>query len=333
VITDDVRARYCQHLLARDAAGATAMAVGLIDAGTSSSEVLLELVAPALAEIGRRWQRNELTVVDEHAASAIAERTIAVLASIGPPPTQAPSVVVACAAGEWHVLPALLLSEVLRDGGLAVEFVGASVPPAHLGEFLRRVGPDLVVLSCTTPFAYDGVVAMAHVAHDVGVPVAAGGRALADRGTRARVLGADLWAPDAPALLERLGRPLPKPTTEPTADTGTAMELALRREEIISAAMGELVRRHPPMQEADREARAHTRQHLVDVLRFVEAAALCRDPSVVDEHARWTVDVLTNRRIPVGAMRIGVDALMACAEHGMAVKLLERVRQAVPVEA
>ena len=53
--------------------------------------------------------------------------------------------------GEWHALPARLLSEVLRLRGWQVDFLGAQVPTPHLIAHLHQFGPDAVALSCMIP--------------------------------------------------------------------------------------------------------------------------------------------------------------------------------------
>ena len=64
------------RLLAGDEPGAWGVLEAALASDRSPSEVLLQLVAPALESIGDRWHLGELTVADEHRASAVAVRLI-----------------------------------------------------------------------------------------------------------------------------------------------------------------------------------------------------------------------------------------------------------------
>ena len=77
--------------------------------------------------------------------------------------------------------------------GYRVMFLGASVPAAHLGDFLEMQQPLALALSCSIPTALVGVARSVAVAHDLAIPVVGGGRALptTDRATR---LGLDALA-------------------------------------------------------------------------------------------------------------------------------------------
>ena len=73
----DAYNRYLGCLDAADEYAAVDIALGLIDAGASAKDVLLGVVAPAQAQVGSWWQRNEWSVAQEHAATHISERVVA----------------------------------------------------------------------------------------------------------------------------------------------------------------------------------------------------------------------------------------------------------------
>src|SRR3954470_21468297 len=74
-------ADYRAALSAGDARAAYEVIDGLIDAGLSYEELCEDVVRPALYEIGDLWEAGQLTVADEHVASAISDT---ILACIGP---------------------------------------------------------------------------------------------------------------------------------------------------------------------------------------------------------------------------------------------------------
>jgi len=296
-------------LLRRDHAEATALALALADSGAPISELLVELVGAAQARVGDAWQRNEATVADEHAATVIADAVVTLLAArIDADPT-GPHIVVACAEDEEHVLPARLTAEVLQGAGFAVTFLGESMPAVHLGAFLGRVRPAVVAISCSTPLAFPGLLSCIAVAHDIGIPVIAGGSALGSDAVRAQSLGADLFAPDTATATALLRRPLPARLRTTSAPIGDVMTAALHREQIVTAAMGQLAGRLPDFAAYTDGQREETRKDLAYILQFAEASALTGDARVFTEFLDWLEVVLESRGVPRQAIRVGLNVL------------------------
>ena len=81
------------------------------DGGMSLEEVLLDVIGAVQRRVGVEWAANRLSVAQEHAATAIHDRTITVLSQACPRPTaHRGRVTVAFVDGEWHALPARLLA-------------------------------------------------------------------------------------------------------------------------------------------------------------------------------------------------------------------------------
>jgi methanogenic corrinoid protein MtbC1 len=317
--------RFVDLLLLRDVVRAKDAALDLLDDGTSLPEVLGGLVAPAQREIGDRWHRNELNVADEHGATAVADAVVTALTVNPRPPPSGPTVIVTCAEGEWHVLASRLLAETLRADGCDVIFLGGSMPPLHLARFLDHLPPDVVAVSCSTPLAFEGVLGLVEVVHAAGIPVIAGGGALGRDPHRAQVLGADLWAPDAVTAADRLWQQLPTALHEPAPDTGAALELALRSDAIVEAALAELGRRFPPLHGYSRQQRARTEEDLRYIVQFAQAALLTRDPRVFDEFVTWLMVLLLSRGLDAEALSISLDGLAhAASSPPQLTELIER---------
>ena len=115
----------------------------------SRLETFSEVIAPAMHEIGRLWERNELSVAEEHLASEIMSAS---LQEIRAPPLDddhSPTAVVSCAPGEAHVLAAQLVRALLSERGWRVWFLGASSPAQDIVEFVCDRRPRLLVLAIT----------------------------------------------------------------------------------------------------------------------------------------------------------------------------------------
>ena len=310
----DPRARaFFDRLNARDPKGALSIALELLDNGTPLGEVLTRVVAPAQAEVGERWHRNDSSVADEHAATAVADAVVSALTAMAEAPVNGLDVVVVCAEGEWHLLAARITAETLRSEGCNVTLLGASMPAAHLGRFLREYGADVLAISCSTPLAFPGVLSFVDVAHASGIPALVGGRALGRDDRRARVLGADLWAPDALAAAELLRAPLPSAFSTATADVETAGEIEDVIDEVVDRAIAELGRRFPAMDEYNAEQLARTQEDVRYIVQFAQAAAFVRDPAVFDEFLEWLLVLLESRGVPAAALTVGLAAVEAVA--------------------
>src|SRR4029450_778541 len=153
-------------------------------------DIVQGLLARSQAEVGRRWETNQWSVADEHAATAITDAVLGVLAWRIEAAEDQDHVVVTCAEGEWHSLPARMAAEVLRLHGWQVTFLGASTPADHLRRFVAEVGSFGVVVSCSVPIFLGGALRSVQAAQSAGVPVLVGGRALGSDDLRApRVWG------------------------------------------------------------------------------------------------------------------------------------------------
>lgn len=312
-----------EHLTARDADAALALVLDLADQGTPVVELLTDLLGPAQAEVGRRWHRATYNVADEHAATAIVDAVVSVLGAHAPQvAADGPSVAVVCAEGEWHLLPARLVAEVLRTEGFAVTFLGASMPPPHLARFLEASPPDAVAISCTTAMSLDGVLTCTQVAHHAGVPVICGGSALGPDDHRARVLGADLWAPDVRAAADLLRGPRPRSLAVATADVRGASELAQRRDVILERTIARMEAELPGYGGYDDRQRQRTREDLGYLVDFARAAVLTRDPRVLAEVLPWLATLLDARGVPTPTFRTSVRLLAEASDHPTMAQLL-----------
>jgi methanogenic corrinoid protein MtbC1 len=304
---------FIARALDSDVRGAVTLVLQLLDGGVPGELVISELLAAAQRQIGERWQRNELGVADEHLATGAAESALHALARTGSGPDSPGLVVVACAEGDWHGIAAHMFAEQLRARGLGVTFLGASTPADHVETFIRRRQPDALAVSCNLPIFFPGLARLADAAHAQGVPVLAGGRALGDSSERALRLGADEWADNiddaATVLTEWHGR-------RPSMRKGSidldedALALDARAPELASIALDDLASRLPAMASYDSSQLTRTREDLAFIVRFVAAAQLVDDQSVLIEFLDWLYVLLEARGVPKEALIAGLDALL-----------------------
>lgn len=109
------------------------------------------LFAPALRRIGEWWAAGELSVAEEHRATAICERLLT--RAFGDPAAGRPRgvAVVAAAPGEGHGLPAAMAAAALRQARWRVHHLGPDVPASDLVDLAKSLRADLAVVSVTMP--------------------------------------------------------------------------------------------------------------------------------------------------------------------------------------
>jgi DNA-binding transcriptional MerR regulator/methylmalonyl-CoA mutase cobalamin-binding subunit len=108
--------------------------------------VLEEVMLPIVRQIGKGWERGEVTVAQEHFASnVIRER----LLGLDRPWDQGsgPRAVLACPPDERHDIGLVSFGIVLRRGGWRITFLGADTPVQTASETAAALRAQLVVLA------------------------------------------------------------------------------------------------------------------------------------------------------------------------------------------
>jgi methanogenic corrinoid protein MtbC1 len=291
-----------------------------LDAGMPPEDILLEVIARVQYKIGTEWAANRITVVQEHAATAINDRVIAALAqhpasrSTG----QAGQVTVACVDGEWHALPARLLAETLRLRGWQVDFLGAQVPTPHLIAHLHQTGPDAVALSCSIPTGLPTAHAAITACQAAGVAVLAGGAAFGVDGRYARQLGADAWAPDARAAAELLadgflGTHLAS-NRQPVDDLPHLIDqeyttISQTATQLVKETFAMLESRLPAMRDYTDAQRERTAEDIAHIVDFLIAGLYTDDDELFSGFIGWTADVLAARGAPTTTLFPTLDLM------------------------
>ena len=137
--------------------------------------VCIEILQKALAEIGGRWYEGEVTVQQEHFASALSIQRLEMLIAAAPPPTRPERVIMATAPGDYHVFSPLLLTYLLRRQGWNVIYLGGDVPAEEMESTIDYVQPELVVISAQLLQTAATLKEVALSLNDQGIMVAYGG--------------------------------------------------------------------------------------------------------------------------------------------------------------
>jgi methanogenic corrinoid protein MtbC1 len=211
---DLVRARYLEQLLAPDARGAWGEIAGALDAGIAPGRLYLEVLTPAMVEVGRLWETAQIGVAQEQIATQITQTVLARLASAleHEVAQTARLALVSGTPHELHAIGARMVADFLEAAGWEVLLLGPDAPQEEIVAVARDRRPDVVALSTSLSFNLlaAGRVFSALRAQCSPPPLlVAGGRAYEDDGERARLMGADVFAADPETLIAELGARLP----------------------------------------------------------------------------------------------------------------------------
>jgi methanogenic corrinoid protein MtbC1 len=212
------RQAYIDALMARDVGAARSAVDAALALGTPVDEIYLDVLQPALYEIGRSWAVGNFSVADEHSATAV---TQSVLGMLGPRMRTAPKdgrlAVVSGSPEERHALGVQMVADFLEGDGWEVLNLGASTPARDLARMADAERPDVVALSTATPAALPGAAeaVQALLALDPRPLVVLGGQLWAGPArAEAAGLGADLVADGPRELVALLRERFPPPPPE-----------------------------------------------------------------------------------------------------------------------
>lgn len=306
---------YLGRVAAHDVAAARSVVLAELAAqGGALSRVIDHLLVPAMTEVGDRWYDGRWNAAQEHVASGITERALSaasVRARTTRPAADAPTVVIACPRGEGHVLPSRLVAELLVEAGADVVVLGLPVPDRDLAAYLADTRPDALVLSCTEPLAVPGVRDAIAAAHQVGVPVLAGGRGLGPDPRRAMALGADGWAgrPDEAVRLLRTWHTEPPDLAPAPVEDREVGSLQRLRDSFVDDVLGVLVRRVYTVGQFGQREVDHARSDLMLMTSALACALMADDERLFTEYVAWGRGLLPTRGIPAAVLDQSLEVI------------------------
>ncbi len=203
--------RYLAALCGGDASSAEALVAEAVGAGFEPSAIQVRVIAAAMARIGELWEHGELTVADEHLASATSQRALLPLhepLQVAPPRSRE-RVVLGAVEGQAHVLGLRMVADVLEGAGFHVLYLGADVPTSSLAAFVAEHAPSIAGLTSTETQGAPRLAAAILAVHDAhpACRIMLGGNGV----TRAWRDGPYPWVPDTVVLLDAVERLLHSP--------------------------------------------------------------------------------------------------------------------------
>jgi MerR family transcriptional regulator, light-induced transcriptional regulator len=170
--------------------------------------IMLDILRPAQIELGRKWERGEISIAHEHYTTAITQLSLSLLyprlllnrTLLGR------SLVATSVGAEAHEVGIRMISDLMEQAGWRTSYLGADVPHADVIERVAQHRADVLAVSATMAGHVRGVrelIAMLRAdPRCAGVRVLVGGRPFTLSPRLAADVGADGWAPGAEEALE-----------------------------------------------------------------------------------------------------------------------------------
>jgi len=177
-----------------------------LDHGSSLVEASLHIVQPALYRVGRKWQVNQVSVAQEHLATAIASMTMTRgLMKADSLPLKNSRVLLACVQGNHRAVGLQMVADAFQLDGWEMQFLGANIPGTALLSQIRAWQPHLLGLSVSfvqqLRVAKELLGQLRQEAGGAQPGVLVGGLAINRFEGLAALVGADAWCADAAAAV------------------------------------------------------------------------------------------------------------------------------------
>lgn len=207
---------YLLKLLERNQRDAADLLFAELRTGKPLERIYERIVCPALAEVGRMWQVDEIAVADEHYATAATQVILAQLKLYAPSrPACGRSVLATSVGGDLHDVGIRMVADLFEFAGWRAECLGANTPSDEIVTALRgdhgAGNPfDLLAISGSTSLTArsiaDAIAAIRGEPATCEIPVLVGGTPFRLVPDLWKVVGADGMAATASGAVQAANR-------------------------------------------------------------------------------------------------------------------------------
>ena len=116
---------------------------------------ITHIVAPFLKEVGKKWENHEWDEFQESVSSLVVRDFLVQIRRNHPYRENAPFVLGACLPNEQHEVPLHLILVQFMLEGWKTQLIGTSPAPGAIESLVRKLKPDVVLLSVTTAIPFE----------------------------------------------------------------------------------------------------------------------------------------------------------------------------------
>lgn len=149
---------YVDALTRGDRYGASRVAMAALAAGINICDIYLDVLQPALYAVGQLWETNQLTIAQEHLATAITQAVMVELHGHAHMKPVIGRTMIAVGIGlERHEIGIRMIADLFDLEGWSVHYLGVNVPESHVIRAVTDHHPDLVAISITVGGRFEDV--------------------------------------------------------------------------------------------------------------------------------------------------------------------------------
>ncbi len=193
---------YLELLLAAKRRDAVDLINRALDEGLLLEDIYLRVLQPAMREVGRLWQNNQISVAQEHYVSAATQLIVSQLyPRLLDGPRHGKMMIAGSVESNLHEIGLRFLCDIFELRGWDTHFYGANTPTQDLLETIRMNRPDIVAVGATLasqlPPLVNFVKLMRKDPDTKQIPILVGGAAFWGHEDLWKEMGADGFATDA----------------------------------------------------------------------------------------------------------------------------------------
>ncbi|HEX3053606.1 MAG TPA: B12-binding domain-containing protein, partial [Aggregatilineaceae bacterium] len=144
------QALFLQAILKGDRIAADQIVREALHQGTIRDSYL-QIFQPSLYEVGRLWEVGQVSIAQEHLATAITQSALAsIYARVDLPTSTEQNAIIACLSGNYHEIGPRMLADFMQMAGFNTRFLGADTPEDSLMSMISSIKPDVIGLPATT---------------------------------------------------------------------------------------------------------------------------------------------------------------------------------------
>jgi MerR family transcriptional regulator, light-induced transcriptional regulator len=148
----EIARRYLDALLAGDEAHAAREILLAIACGRKTLDVYEKILTPVMHEVGRLWQRNEITVSHERLITNATDRIMSQLCDLSLTRPHRDLAALTLALGDaQHNLGARMAADAFAMCGWNASFLGCRVPVDDVARYIEGVSVDVIGCSAALP--------------------------------------------------------------------------------------------------------------------------------------------------------------------------------------
>lgn len=207
LVAGTASAAYVEHLVRGQRQAALALTRRCAAEGMSIEDILLDVLEPALREVGRQWALGMISVAHEHFCTAVTQFAMTDLyPALFTGDESRRRLVAVQVPGSNHHVGLRMVVDVLECRDWSTTYLLDDVTVESLPALVAENQADLLLISASMPSQLAALTAMIRAVHDDArtrdVKIVVGGRPFLVAPDLVESVGADGWAPDARSAVD-----------------------------------------------------------------------------------------------------------------------------------